>query len=88
MDAAVVKAQRKVISELDDTAYMFVVDSLNENLRDVRVLIAGLADDQRLDKQLKTLLVRVERAERDAKKVWGTAKEQQFLSPFPSYAPS
>ena len=52
------KASRLVIKELD-LGFEHVADSLSKKIAESKRLISGLADDQRLDKALKNMVVMV-----------------------------
>ena len=56
-DVALLKRQRQTARDLD-MGFLTdgTVENINDTLYDARILIKGLADDQRLDKQLKNVL--------------------------------
>ena len=57
-DVAVLKTQRHMIRELNLGDYGYsVVANLNETLRDAREFVKNLADDQKLDKRLKNIVL-------------------------------
>lgn len=58
-DVAVLKVRRREVAQIADSFSngQEVLHAFNENLRDARRFVNELADDQRLDKRLKNMIV-------------------------------